>query len=544
MTDSIESGIRQPSSAYLKINALKPPTAQQIAQVMPGSLQAQWLELMFMREQVNLWLQRNATPFTPDDTMRQEVATYLTGVRDELDDDETPPARPDGLQPLHARDLLAQVDWWRRTHGVIAWRVATSRLEGTDYWRLRENRPIRPEYEELLPFAYLHPPFPHIDEPTTTAANHYQTIMAYSPVADSMEGINRFAEQQNIVRVINKPPYVKTHNGSIVSVGALVGAVLDAQEEEEAFAVGRQLSDATVLAFVLGLKRWTSRGDRNDPRSYAVVTVNEYCDARGWARHHKGSHFPKNKATARQEIMALNKVFVRHKVPDYMVTSDGTHFIEGQLMAVSVGTSDKAGLHPTSFRLSPGTWADDYLKDNPGATALLLDRILSIDTSGRTGQIAFRLGLYMALNWRTKYMNNNADQPHVVRKLLAALGIEPAAITRRDERSRMRSYLIAALDLLQSPEIAAIGKRDETGSLVDDWRYANPGAADPDALATWDDWLNWTLHLPAPYEIGTFYKRPQLARQAAKKKGIARGKRRERAIDAARAKHALRGENQ
>jgi len=53
---------------------------------------------MFMREQVNLWLQRNATPFTPDDTMRQEVTTYLTGVRDELDDDETSPARPDGLQ--------------------------------------------------------------------------------------------------------------------------------------------------------------------------------------------------------------------------------------------------------------------------------------------------------------------------------------------------------------------------------------------------------------------------------------------------------------
>lgn len=369
---------------------------------------------------------------------------------------------------------------------------------------------------------------------TTSAAAHYPTIMAYGPVASGMEGVWRFAEQQNIVRGRSTAPHVRTHNGSIVSVGALVGTVLDEHEEEDAFAVGQQLSDATVLAFVLGLKRWTSRGDRNDPRGYVVITVNEYCDERGWARHHKGSHYPKNKDRARQEIMALNKVFVRHKVPDHMVTNDGTRYVEGQLMIVSVGTRDKSGLHPTSFRLSPGTWADDYLRDNPGATALILDRILSIDTSGRTGQLAFRLGLYMALNWRTKYMHKNVDQPHVVHKLLEALGISPREITHREERSRVRSYLIGGLDLLQSPEIGAIGTRDETGALVDDWHYANPSAGDPDAPAAWDDWLDWTMHIPPPYEIGTFYERPTLARSHAIKTADKAAKRKRRASEAAK----------
>jgi len=512
-------------------------TAADMDDAPPGSTRDSYLTWLYRREQTERWLRKNAQAYgTPvDDTptyeeMHAKHDLYQASLAKQLGE---------AVQPGQVIISSDTTMWWWKLYGLLQW-------GGTFYL---PNDPTRvPDYvlDQVAYWYLIPPPYPDKDDGSPEnlgkrqGRSPYHTIIGHGPVTDGMEGVYRFAEQLDVVRSPSKPPYVKTHNGNIVSVGALVGTVLDAREEEDAFQVGQQLSDATVLAFVLGLERWTTRGDRRDPRSYAVVTVNEYCDARGWARHHKGSHFPKNKAQARQEMMGINKVFVRHKVPEHLVTSDGTRYVEGQLMAVSVGTRDKAGIHPVSFRMSPGTWADDYLKFNPNATALLLERILSINTSGRVGQIAFRLGLYLALNWRTKYMNNNPDQPHAVHSLLEAIGIDPKAITRRDERSRVRSYLITALDLLQSPDIAAIGQRDETGALVDDWHYANASAGDPDTPAAWKDWLGWTLHLPAPYEIGTFYEGPRIARQAAIKEGIAKGKRRERAINAAKAKQALK----
>jgi len=540
MTVNEEPSIKRPSSAYLKINALKPPTAQQIAQVKPDTPQAQWLEYMFMREQLNLWLQRNATPFTPDDAMRQDVAAYLTGVRaNEVDINGTPaPADNGGLRPLRTRDLLAKVDWWQRTHDVIAWRVATSRLDGTDYWTLRENRPMPPQYEELLPYAYLHPRFPYVDDTATTSSvSWHPTIHAYAPVLNAMEGLWGFAEATNIIRGKNRPPHVITSNGGMVSVGGDSTMFMDGTQEAAAFAAGLKLSDDTVVAFVLGLYRWCEQANRRDRRTFAVVTVDEYCQARGWKKHHKGGYKPAHKAKARDEMMALNKVWVRHRVPDHLVTSDGTRYVEGPLMTVERGFNDKLGQNTTTFRVSPGSWADDYLEDNPNCIALVLENVLRIDTRKTVGQLAQRLGLYMALQWRTKFLNNNGGQAHRVKTLLNAVGIDPETVTNREERRRIRAYLTGesgALDQLQGVE--GIGTRDEAGVLVDDWHYKNEEASVPDADVSWGAWLDWTIIIPAPREVMDFYEAPLEARQATIKEGIARKRRRERAIDAAKAK--------
>jgi len=553
MTDSIEPGIRQPSSAYLKINALKPPTAQQIAQVMPGSLQAQWLELMFMREQVNLWLQRNATPFTPDDAMCQAAEAYLTGVRDnEADTNGTPvPADDGGLRPLRTRDLLAEVDWWRRTHGIIAWRVATSRLEGIDYWTLRESRPMPPQYEELLPYAYLHPRFPNIDEARIAEVGtkpQHPTVPAFGPVQTFVEGMWMFTEQNGIVHSPHRPPHVSTHNGGIVSYGAPMGTILDADESAAAYTASLHMSKDVAKAFVLGLSRWCTEADRGNPRSYVTVTVADYCKACGWKKHRKGGYFPQHKERARHAYLELNKVHARHRVPDHIAQAnakkgagDETRYVNGQAMVVSIGTADADGHHPTAFRLSLGTWADDYLEDNPGCVALVLDRILGIDNSTRTGELAYRVGLYISLNWRTKILNNNAKQPHRVRQLLVALGIDPKTITHHEERRRLREYLEGAFDLLQ--EVKALGTRDDDDVLIEDWHYANASANDSQASAHWDEWLNWTCLLPPPKGVTDFYKLPQQARYQAIKEADARGRRRERAINDAIARKRVKEQN-
>jgi hypothetical protein len=91
--------------------------------------------------------------------------------------------------------------------------------------------------------------------------------------------------------------------------------------------------------------------------------------------------------------------------------------------------------------MSPGTWANDFLEDNPNCTALVLENVLRLDTRSRSGQIAQRLGLYMALQWRTKFLNNNGGQAHRIATLLTAVGIDPKTITNREERRRIRAYL-------------------------------------------------------------------------------------------------------
>lgn len=181
--------------------------------------------------------------------------------------------------------------------------------------------------------------------------------------------------------------------------------------------------------------------------------------------------------------------------------------------------------------MSPGTWADDYLEDNPNCTALVLENVLRLDTRRRSGQIAQRVGLYMALQWRTKFIHNNGGQAHRITALLTAIGIDPETITNREERRRLHDYLTGeggALDQLQ--DVQAIGTRDDADTLVDDWRYKT------DEGSGWDAWLKSTVLIPAPRDVIEFYDIPRIARQAAVKEGTARKRRKERATDAATAR--------
>lgn len=386
--------------------------------------------------------------------------------------------------------------------------------------------------------AYKLPPAP---------ASSYTTVLGYGVVLTGMEGISMFAEQTGIARDGTHVPQVRVPNGNgIVSVGGTPDTVMDPSEEAAAFAAGLNLSDDTSAAFVLALARWCDWGDRRNPKSYAVISVADYCQARGWAKHHNGGYKPEHKERARQHMLSLNKIWVQHTVPEHLQRTKHVTYVEGQLMHVAVEKRDATGTIPTAFRVSPGTWANDYLEDNPGATSIVLKSVLTLGTRGsahgRAGQIAQRIGLYMALQWRTKFIKNNGRQPHRVSSLLAAVGIDPATVTRRDERQRLRSYIESALDLLQ--EVSAIGTRDDNGAIMEGWQYANPEAGNPDASGSWAAWLDWTVLIPAPRDVQMFYENPRLARLEAIKGGIAIQRRRERAINAARAKHAIKEEGQ
>lgn len=435
---------------------------------------------------------------------------------------------------------------WERLRLVHHPRLGGGTTPDGPLWSVREGDDPPPwllvalgHYEDL----------PLDDDTTTqqlasTVSSLHPTIHAYGPVLTGIEGIWRWAEgTPNVIRGKRRPPHVITSNGGMVSVGGDAATVMDEAQEAAAFAAGLKLSDDTAVAFVLGLARWCDRGNRHERRSYVVVTVDDYCRARGWKKHHNGGFKPEHKAKARMEMMALNRVWVRHQVPDHLVTSDGTRSVNGPLMTVSEGFRDKSGQHITAFRMSPGTWADDYLEDNPNCTALVLENVLRLDTRGRSGQIAQRLGLYMALQWRTKFLHNNGGQAHRIATLLAAAGIDPKSVIHHEERKRVRDYLTSeggALDQLQ--DVGAIGTRDDTGMLVDDWRYKSEEASDPNADASWDAWLQWTILIPAPRDVMDFYTIPRIARQAALKESAARKRRKERATDAARSQQTAKDE--
>jgi hypothetical protein len=468
-------------------------------------------------EQVEDWLDANTEPVIDPKTVTAINETAQAAMH-------TPKAIRDDAGAIIAHELFTRVLWEK--HQVFSAQSL--------YLRPKRGLAI-PEYV----WRYYGMPAPGTGGELGRERYRHPTIHAFGPVSTGMEGIWRWADGAGIIRDKSRPPHVTTPNGGMVSVGGDSAMVMDEGQEAAAFAAGLELSDDTAAAFVLGLARWCERGNRRDRRSYVVVTVDEYCQARGWKKHHKGGYKPEHKARARDEMMALNKVWVRHQVPDHLVTSDGTRYVEGPLMTVSRGSSDRSGRNTTGFRMSPGTWANDFLEDNPNCTALVLENVLRLDTRSRSGQIAQRLGLYMALQWRTKFLNNNVGQSHRIATLLAAVGIDPKAVTNREERRRIRTYLTVeggALDQLQA--VGAIGTRDDAGMLVDDWRYKNEEAGNPFADASWDAWLEWTVFIPAPRDVSDFYEVPQIARQDALKEGMARKRRRERATDAAKAKHA------
>lgn len=152
----------------------------------------------------------------------------------------------------------------------------------------------------------------------TARSSCHPIIHAYGPVNTGLEGLWRFEERSNIIRGGNRPPYVITPNGGVVSIGGDLATVMDGAQEAAAFAAGLKLSDDTAVAFVLGLARWCARADRHDRRSYVPVTVDDYCQARGWRKQAHRGFKTEHKARAREEMMALNKVWVRHQVPDHL----------------------------------------------------------------------------------------------------------------------------------------------------------------------------------------------------------------------------------
>ncbi len=355
------------------------------------------------------------------------------------------------------------------------------------------------------------------DEGQKRGSNHvpppsrHKKILAYTPVQAYMEAIGMFAEHNGIVYTPYRAPHVITHNGGIISFGGSLDTALDEDQSRDASDASLTLSNDTAAAFVLSLARWCAEADHRNPRSYVIVTVNEYCEARGWRKHHKGGYQSVHKQKARQHFLALNKLWGRHKIPSHILqarTKNGaksaSRYVEGQAMHVSVESADASGHTPTAFRVSPGTWVDDFLRDNPKCVALVLERILSIDSGTRTGDIAYRVGLYISLNWRTKILKNNSGQGHRVRELLKATGIDPHEITHHEQRKRLRSCLEGALDLLQTADV--LGSRDDEGALITGWEYGNASAGNPDASAAWDEWLNWLILLPPPHIVQSFYQ--------------------------------------
>lgn len=534
--DSIEHNVLlfRPTAAYLLRHA--GPGVNALTDAPPGSARADWLDRAFWRESTMRWLRLHAKAYTGRgderaayDTAQRAHAAYQRGIIADL--------AAHGIAALRADQVIvsaATVRWWRDTYGLLQFDGALYRpladvppfvLDQTENWWQTlgpyppagaAKRGVGRPRTMFTPAQTTPLPFP----PTPGAL----FIPAYAPVAVSLEGVLMFAERHTGVMTPRaKPPYVRTHSGGTVSVGGIVGTPLDTGEAERALADAYTLSSDVIAAFMLILAKWCDPANRRGPDNHVVVGVNEYCAVRGYEQHHKGGFRASKKDNARQHFQALNRVYVRHIIPAFLRTKNArlhpeqaaSTFVEGQLAVVSTETTGRNGDQATAFRALPGAWINDLLADNPRYTAILFTNILRIRTGGqqRAGELAYRLGLYVTLNWRTKATHGNIDQTHVVRKLLASMGLDVDATTHHEERRRLRGYLETALDLLQEADV--IGRRDATGTLIDPWAYATDRAKAPvdpqGADAPWDEWLRWAVSIPAPQVARDYYEAPRVA---------------------------------
>jgi hypothetical protein len=127
--------------------------------------------------------------------------------------------------------------------------------------------------------------------------------------------------------------------------------------------------------------------------------------------------------------------------------------------------------------------------------------------------MAMRIGLYLTLQWRTRASHATYGQSFKMETLLTRtrLGIP----TDRRVYTRFRDQVEDALDRLQDDGL--IGTRDESGQLVEGWRYDKGDDGTLPTSRWFPIWLQWTVLIPPPNAITGTYAHLAENRRAALK---------------------------
>ncbi len=272
-------------------------------------------------------------------------------------------------------------------------------------------------------------------------------------------------------------PYFADKSG--VMVYAQEGAHFNPLALDAAWERVLSLDDSKVSTFLICLGKWMAdTGGDAKGLGKTRVHVADILSFRGVKKHHAGGYRREQKEEARNDMLALNSIWVRSI--EQIRNARGKlepRAIDSRLLEVAIESNPDlfGGMEPFAFRVAPGDWAEHFLGTHNRQVATLLRPVMGYDPDKQ--RLAMRLGIYLASQWRNRAHSENYEQPWKVETLLEGAFIALPI----NNFERFRQQFEQALDRLQDD------------AVIGGWEYVN----DMDLpLRKWlPIWLDWGVRV-------------------------------------------------
>lgn len=535
-TGARSSGLsKRPTDDYLRQILSNDDERSTQSKTSEAALSPDMLEWLYWQERVEQWLAANATK---TDILFEDLTREWEGELDQLlprpaAGTSTPRQQDDVALTaiIHERDERLKLWAWERGGLLIHSHEIYRPFDAPPSFVLNILLPFRTSgNEDQHLTVQKHPKQPYGTRQPPFTPEHANVLSAppVQAASEAMWAIGSSGELA-LVRRENAPPLVTTSNNVVISVGGSPTDTIGADEEAALWQAALALDDDTAATFWICMAKWFYDTAGDSTRVSARVHVSDILSFRGFKKQVAGGYKTVQKQEARDDIRKLNNMWV--KSVDVIHEGTGRHrkpktvYLESRLMEVAVETEDEQGQVPYAFRVRPGEWAAPYLTEDNRETALLLRPILQYDARQGVERMAMRIGLYLTPQWRTRAAWRNYGQSFKVETLLARTRLPIP--TARQRYTEFREHFEVALDRLQADGV--IGTRDESGALVDGWRY-DKGDDDSLPIYKWfHKWLQWTVLIPPPASVLHAYASIGENRAAAIKAAV-KGKRRSEAM--------------
>jgi hypothetical protein len=263
---------------------------------------------------------------------------------------------------------------------------------------------------------------------------------------------------------------------------------------EAAFKEVEKYGDAHVkmLKFITTKHIANRAAKTTGPYGGFYVSIEEFLDACGLAKHVNGGHKSDHKAEVIELIRDLASIHVRGNVEGNLRGQRGKRgsiSIEAPLIIIShtVRRKNLSGEEtPIAWYLRPGDWATE-LEQLPEFHAITVRALMQLNT--QNDQHALRLGYFLEEDYRIRAHQRSWTQPYRMSTLLAGAEI---AVDRKNP-GRFRQRIEAALDVLENHHTM------KGTPVIASWRYAGP--VPPTGRGGFNQWLAAGVVIKPPDSI-------------------------------------------
>jgi len=250
-----------------------------------------------------------------------------------------------------------------------------------------------------------------------------------------------------------------------------------------------------MLKYITAMHLANSTSKTSGPYGGFYVSVDDYLNVVGRAKHQKGGYRPEDRREVVELIEALERIEVTGNVEGYEKGKRGrksTLTIRSPLIIVSHRVTQSGMLdgeeRPVAWYLRAGDWAAE-LERFGLQYAVMTKALLQLNT--QNDRHAFNLGNFLTEQYRIRANEQSWKQPYRVRTLLDGAEIE----VDHKHAGRFRKRIEAALDVLGNPVTMKNGT-----PIIESWEYTSD-VVEAKGRGWLDHWLNTGIIITPPASL-------------------------------------------